>query len=65
MLRALAFWLLGLLAAGPLQAAVPAAGGDVTASARYWVDTASHAAIEDVARLPEASFKPMAGAAPV
>lgn len=64
MLRALAFWLLGLLAAGPLQAAVPAAGGDVTASARYWVDTASHAAIEDVARLPEASFKPMAGAAP-
>ncbi|MGE0332927.1 MAG: 7TM diverse intracellular signaling domain-containing protein [Ramlibacter sp.] len=64
MLRALAFWLVGLLAVGPLQAALPAAGGDVTASARYWVDNAGNAAVNDVARLPPASFKPMAGAAP-
>ena len=64
MLRALAFWLLGLLAAAQPQAAVQTAGGDVTASARYWVDTGGGAGIDAVASLPPDAFQPMAGAAP-
>ncbi len=64
MLRVIAFWLAGLLAAAQLQAAVPAPGGDVTASARYWVDPGGQAGIDEVARMPPDSFRAMAGAAP-
>lgn len=64
MLRALAFWLFCLVAAAQPQAAVPAAGGDVTAAARYWVDAGGQTGIDAVAQLPPQAFKPMAGAAP-
>ncbi len=64
MLRALAFWLFCLVAAAQPQAAVPAAGGDVTAAAHYWVDAGGQTGIDAVAQLPPQAFKPMAGAAP-
>lgn len=64
MLRALAFWLLSLLAAAQPQAAVPAVGGVVTAAARYWVDAGGQTGIDAVAQLAPESFQPVAGAAP-